>query len=165
MGRWLDEHPLKKGQYNNGTMADQIDAAKAFINMLSSDDYGEKTGTDEVITALHDDYKATEYDDDLAVLKATLAKINGAKTKEALYEQMGQLVKDGYQMPFEYVCKPVERRVAPVLEFPGTIKELSATAEDLMELAGEGAQREEVALSGYPRPLQTGHGHRRTDEG
>ena len=135
VGRWLDEHPLKKGQHSNGTMADQIDAAKAFINMLSSDDYGEKTGTDEVITALHDDYKATEYDDDLAVLKATLAKIDGAKTKEALYEQMGLLVKDGYQMPFEYVCKPVERRVAPVLEFPGSIKEFSATAEDLMELA------------------------------
>ena len=135
VGRWLDEHPLKKGQYNNGTMADQIDAAKAFINMLSSDDYGEKTGTDEVITALHDDYKAKEYADDVDMLQATLAKIDGAKTKEALYEQMGLLVKDGYQMPFEYVCKPVERRVMPALEFPASIREFRAKAEDLMELA------------------------------
>ena len=59
--------------------------------MLSSDDYGEKTGTDEVITALHDDYKATEYDDDLAVLKATLAKIDG-DTVGALYETSGGLM-------------------------------------------------------------------------
>ena len=135
VGRWLDEHPLKKGQHSNGTMADQIDAAKAFINMLSSDDYGEKTGTDEVITALHDDYKAKEYADDVDMLQATLAKINGAKTKEALYEQMGLLVKDGYQMPFEYVCKPVERRVMPALEFPASTREFRAKAEDLMELA------------------------------
>ena len=135
VGRWLDEHPLKDDEYNNGTMAAQEKVSTAFLKMLSGKDYGEKTGTDEVITALHQDFSATEYADDKAVLKAKLAKIDGATTKDALYEQMGLLVKDGYQMPFEYVCRPIERRVTPVLAFPTTIRQFTAKAENLIELA------------------------------
>ena len=135
VGRWLDEHPLKKGEFSNGTIAAVEDVRNEFIKKLSGKDYGVKTGIDEVITALHDDYSATEYADDKAVLKTKLANIDEAATKDALYEQMGLLVKDGYQMPFEYICRPIERRVTPALDFPVSIQELDASAEELIQLA------------------------------
>ena len=140
VGRWLDQNPLKPGQYNNGTMAAQEDVYENFLKALSGKDYGVKTGTDEVITALNDDYKAKEYADDKALLMAKIDKIDKAATKDALYEQMGLLVKEGYQMPFEYVCMPVERRVTPVLEFPDKIKNLSASDKDLIEFANMTAE-------------------------
>lgn len=140
VGRWLDQNPLKPGQYNNGTMAAQQDVYENFLKALSGKDYGVKTGTDEVITALNDDYSAKEYADDKALLMAKIDKIDKAATKDALYEQMGLLVKEGYQMPFEYVCMPVERRVTPVLEFPDKIKHLSASDKDLIEFANMTAE-------------------------
>lgn len=140
VGRWLDQNPLKPGQYNNGTMAAQVDVYENFLKALSGKDYGVKTGTDEVITALNDDYSAKEYADDKALLMAKIDKIDKAATKDALYEQMGLLVKEGYQMPFEYVCMPVERRVTPVLEFPDKIKHLSASDKDLIEFANMTAE-------------------------
>ena len=140
VGRWLDQNPLKPGQYNNGTMAAQEDVYENFLKALSGKDYGVKTGTDEVITALNDDYSAKEYADDKALLMAKIDKIDKAATKDALYEQMGLLVKEGYQMPFEYVCMPVERRVTPVLEFPDKIKHLSASDKDLIEFANMTAE-------------------------
>ena len=140
VGRWLDQNPLKPGQYNNGTMAAQVDVYENFLKALSGKDYGVKTGTDEVITALNDDYKAKEYADDKALLMAKIDKIDKAATKDALYEQMGLLVKEGYQMPFEYVCMPVERRVTPVLEFPDKIKHLSASDKELIEFANMTAE-------------------------
>jgi len=140
VGRWLDQNPLKPGQYNNGTMAAQQDVYENFLKALSGKDYGVKTGTDEVITALNDDYSAKEYADDKALLMAKIDKIDKAATKDALYEQMGLLVKEGYQMPFEYVCMPAERRVTPVLEFPDKIKHLSASDKDLIEFANMTAE-------------------------
>ena len=140
VGRWLDQNPLKPGQYNNGTMAAQEDVYENFLKALSGKDYGVKTGTDEVITALNDDYSAKEYADDKALLMAKIDKIDKAATKDALYEQMGLLVKEGYQMPFEYVCMPAERRVTPVLEFPAKIKHLSASDKDLIEFANMTAE-------------------------
>lgn len=140
VGRWLDQNPLKPGQYNNGTMAAQVDVYENFLKALSGKDYGVKTGTDEVITALNDDYSAKEYADDKALLMAKIDKIDKAATKDALYEQMGLLVKEGYQMPFEYVCMPVERRVTPVLEFPDKIKHLSASDKELIEFANMTAE-------------------------
>lgn len=140
VGRWLDQNPLKPGQYNNGTMAAQQDVYENFLKALSGKDYGVKTGTDEVITALNDDYSAKEYADDKALLMAKIDKIDKAATKDALYEQMGLLVKEGYQMPFEYVCMPAERRVTPVLEFPVKIKHLSASDKDLIEFANMTAE-------------------------
>jgi putative endopeptidase len=135
VGRWLDQNPLKPGQYNNGTAAAMDEIRDEFLGALTSKDYGVKTATDEVITALYNDYSATEYADDKALLKEKLDKLDKATTKEALYEQMGLLVKEGYQMPFEYLCKPIERRVTPVLLFPRSTKEFIATAETLIELA------------------------------
>ena len=140
VGRWLDQNPLKAGQYNNGTMAAQENVYENFLKALSGKDYGVKTGTDEVITALNDDYSAKEYADDKALLMAKIEKIDEAATKDALYEQMGLLVKEGYQMPFEYVCMPAERRVTPVLEFPVKIKHLSASDKDLIEFANMTAE-------------------------
>ena len=140
VGRWLDQNPLKPGQYNNGTMAAQEDVYENFLKALSGKDYGVKTGTDEVITALNDDYSAKEYADDKALLMAKIDKIDKAATKDALYEQMGLLVKEGYQMPFEYICMPVERRVTPVLEFPDKIKHLSASDKELIEFANMTAE-------------------------
>ena len=140
VGRWLDQNPLKPGQYNNGTMAAQEDVYENFLKALSGKDYGVKTGTDEVISALNDDYSAKEYADDKALLMAKIEKIDEAATKDALYEQMGLLVKEGYQMPFEYVCMPAERRVMPVLEFPVKIKHLSASDKDLIEFANMTAE-------------------------
>lgn len=140
VGRWLDQNPLKPGQYNNGTMAAQVDVYENFLKALSGKDYGVKTGTDEVITALNDDYSAKEYADDKALLMAKIDKIDKAATKDALYEQMGLLVKEGYQMPFEYICMPVERRVTPVLEFPDKIKHLSASDKELIEFANMTAE-------------------------
>ena len=135
VGRWLDQNPLKPGQYSNGTAAALDEIKDEFLWALTSKDYGVKTATDEVITALYNDYSATEYADDKALLKEKLDKLDKAATKEALYEQMGLLVKEGYQMPFEYICKPIERRVAPVLMFPRSTKEFIATDETLIELA------------------------------
>jgi hypothetical protein len=140
VGRWLDQNPLKAGQYNNGTMAAQENVYENFLKALSGKDYGVKTGTDEVISALNDDYSAKEYADDKALLMAKIEKIDEAATKDALYEQMGLLVKEGYLMPFEYVCMPVERRVMPVLEFPVKIKHLSASDKDLIEFANMTAE-------------------------
>ena len=135
VGRWLDQNPLKPGQYNNGTSAAMDEIKDEFLGTLTSKDYGVKTATDEVITALYNDYSAKEYADDKALLKEKLDKLDKAATKEALYEQMGLLIKEGYQMPFEYLCRPIERRVTPMLMFPRSTKEFIATAETLIELA------------------------------
>ena len=111
VGRWLDQNPLKAGQYNNGTMAAQENVYENFLKALSGKDYGVKTGTDEVISALNDDYSAKEYADDKALLMAKIEKIDEAATKDALYEQMGLLVKEGYLMPqcfgqgFDRICQ------------------------------------------------------------
>lgn len=38
VGRWLDEHPLKKGEFSNGTIAAVEDVRNEFIKKLSGKD-------------------------------------------------------------------------------------------------------------------------------
>ena len=135
VGKWLDENPLKNDEYSNGTMAEQAELSYEFVKNLAGSNYGTATGTDPVLTCLHEDYKADEFATDKAALKSILAGIDKPTTLQEMYQLMGKLTRDGYMTPAVYYPLQVERKVVPAFAFPEPKKQFKADYKTLMAYA------------------------------
>lgn len=112
-GKWMDSHPLQKGQNRNGCLAEQAELADQFLSDVSKGLY-----YDEIVSRLVSSFTPASFEADKALLKQKLATIQAADSKETLYQVMAQLIEDGYQAPFYFAAVAFQRKVTPALLFP-----------------------------------------------
>lgn len=130
VGKWLKNNPLKEDEDRNGTFDLQKENQKQFIKTIIASD-----SQDELVRRLHATYNPMGFENDQKVLKAKLDAIDAVDTKEKMWTMIAQLMNDGYQVPFGFVCAPIGRSVTANIIFPGSLDEYSATGKTLMAYA------------------------------
>ena len=116
-GTWLKNNPLKEGQIVNGTLADQGELSRAFVNKLVKD-AADGTTQDPLLKQLYTDWNATTKDVAKKILKAVLKSIDDVTTMDAMYAKMGELVGSGYAFPFSFSVYVADHTVVPYLSAP-----------------------------------------------